>query len=68
MRSGLRARLLTSRKRTIILTLCYEGLLVGFWFVDHAYVALSVPPVYSLNASKRRQALRWYCLFLGVMK
>ncbi|KAI0821554.1 peptidase M50B-like-domain-containing protein [Irpex lacteus] len=36
-------------KLTILLTLCYEGLLVGFWFIDHA------------------QALRWYCLFLGVM-
>ena len=24
--------------RTIMLTLCYEGLLVGFWFIDHAYV------------------------------
>ncbi|KAF8909411.1 peptidase M50B-like-domain-containing protein [Gymnopilus junonius] len=36
-------------KLTILLTLCYEALLVGFWFVDHA------------------QALRWYCLFIGVM-
>jgi len=36
-------------KLTILLTLCYEGLLVGFWFIDHA------------------QALRWYCLFIGVM-
>ncbi|KDR65725.1 hypothetical protein GALMADRAFT_131341 [Galerina marginata CBS 339.88] len=36
-------------KLTIILTLGYEGLLVGFWFVDHG------------------QALRWYCLFMGVM-
>ncbi|EKM49999.1 uncharacterized protein PHACADRAFT_264473 [Phanerochaete carnosa HHB-10118-sp] len=36
-------------KLTIITTLMYEGLLVGFWFIDHA------------------QALRWYCLFLGVM-
>ncbi|KIP10028.1 hypothetical protein PHLGIDRAFT_28708 [Phlebiopsis gigantea 11061_1 CR5-6] len=36
-------------KLTIILTLLYEGLLIGFWFIDHA------------------QALRWYCLFLGVM-
>uniref|UniRef100_A0A8H7XW46 Peptidase M50B-like-domain-containing protein n=1 Tax=Psilocybe cubensis TaxID=181762 RepID=A0A8H7XW46_PSICU len=23
-------------KLTILLTLCYEGLLIGFWFVDHA--------------------------------
>ncbi|KAI0792107.1 peptidase M50B-like-domain-containing protein [Abortiporus biennis] len=23
-------------KLTILLTLCYEGLLVGFWFIDHA--------------------------------
>ncbi|KAF4610600.1 hypothetical protein D9613_006831 [Agrocybe pediades] len=36
-------------KLTILLTICYEALLVGFWFVDHA------------------QALRWYCLFVGVM-
>ncbi|KAI0073276.1 hypothetical protein K474DRAFT_1678024 [Panus rudis PR-1116 ss-1] len=36
-------------KLTILLTICYEGLLVGFWFIDHA------------------QALRWYCLFVGVM-
>ncbi|KAF8552414.1 hypothetical protein OG21DRAFT_126683 [Imleria badia] len=36
-------------KLTILLTLLYEGLLVGFWFIDHA------------------QALRWYCLFVGVM-
>ncbi|KZT43129.1 hypothetical protein SISSUDRAFT_741838 [Sistotremastrum suecicum HHB10207 ss-3] len=36
-------------KLTILLTLLYEGLLVGFWFVDHA------------------SALRWYCLFVGVM-
>ncbi|KAF5388642.1 hypothetical protein D9757_004795 [Collybiopsis confluens] len=37
-------------KLTIILTIIYEGLLIGFWFIDHA------------------QALRWYCLFVGVMK
>lgn len=36
-------------KLTIVLTILYEGLLIGFWFVDHA------------------QALRWYCLFVGVM-
>jgi len=36
-------------KLTIILTIGYEALLVGFWFVNHA------------------QALRWYCLFVGVM-
>lgn len=36
-------------KLTILLTLFYEGLLVGFWFIGHA------------------QALRWYCLFVGVM-
>lgn len=36
-------------KLTILLTFCYEGLLIGFWFIDHA------------------QALRWYCLFIGVM-
>ena len=23
---------------TILLTLLYEGLLIGFWFIDHAYV------------------------------
>ncbi|KJA23587.1 hypothetical protein HYPSUDRAFT_137554 [Hypholoma sublateritium FD-334 SS-4] len=37
-------------KLTILLTICYEALLIGFWFIDHA------------------QALRWYCLFVGVMK
>ncbi|KAF9485464.1 hypothetical protein BDN70DRAFT_795804, partial [Pholiota conissans] len=36
-------------KLTILLTICYEALLIGFWFVDHG------------------QALRWYCLFIGVM-
>ncbi|KAF9453521.1 hypothetical protein P691DRAFT_800148 [Macrolepiota fuliginosa MF-IS2] len=36
-------------KLTIVLTFMYEGLLIGFWFIDHA------------------QALRWYCLFIGVM-
>jgi len=37
------------RNRTILLIILYEGLLIGFWFIDHA------------------QALRWYCLFIGVM-
>jgi len=36
-------------KLTIMLTIVYEGLLIGFWFIDHA------------------SALRWYCLFIGVM-
>ncbi|KAJ6581372.1 peptidase M50B-like-domain-containing protein [Mycena capillaripes] len=36
-------------KLTIILTIIYEALLIGFWFVDHG------------------GALRWYCLFVGVM-
>jgi len=36
-------------KLTILLTIFYEALLIGFWFIDHA------------------QALRWYCLFIGVM-
>jgi len=36
-------------KLTILLTFCYEGILIAFWFIDHA------------------QALRWYCLFVGVM-
>ncbi|EGN96597.1 hypothetical protein SERLA73DRAFT_58655, partial [Serpula lacrymans var. lacrymans S7.3] len=36
-------------KLTILLTLCCEGLLIGFWFIAHA------------------QALRWYCLFIGIM-
>ncbi|KAI0954933.1 hypothetical protein AcW1_006677 [Taiwanofungus camphoratus] len=40
---------LVRNKLTILLTIIYEGLLVGFWFIDHA------------------QALRWYCLFVGVM-
>lgn len=35
--------------RTIILTIIYEILLVGFWFIDHG------------------NALRWYCLFLGII-
>lgn len=26
-----------TRIRTILLTIAYEGLLVGFWFIDHAY-------------------------------
>ncbi|KAM5532351.1 hypothetical protein V8D89_013945 [Ganoderma adspersum] len=34
---------------TILLTVFYEGLLIGFWFIDHG------------------QALRWYCLLIGVM-
>lgn len=29
---------LTGRYRTIVLTICYEALLIGFWFIDHAYV------------------------------
>ncbi|OBZ74017.1 Glycogen debranching enzyme [Grifola frondosa] len=40
---------LVRNKLTILLTIVYEGLLIGFWFIDHA------------------QALRWYCLFIGVM-
>ncbi|TFK51762.1 hypothetical protein OE88DRAFT_1658371 [Heliocybe sulcata] len=36
-------------KLTLLLTLLYEGLMIGFWFIDHA------------------DALRWYCLFVGVM-
>ncbi|KAF6752997.1 peptidase M50B-like-domain-containing protein [Ephemerocybe angulata] len=36
-------------KLTIVLTIGYEAMLIGFWFIDHA------------------QALRWYCLFIGVM-
>ncbi|KAJ7449585.1 peptidase M50B-like-domain-containing protein [Mycena latifolia] len=36
-------------KLTILLTIIYEALLIGFWFVDHG------------------GALRWYCLFVGVM-
>ncbi|KAF7356705.1 hypothetical protein MVEN_01005200 [Mycena venus] len=36
-------------KLTILLTIIYEALLIGFWFVDHG------------------GALRWYCLFIGVM-
>lgn len=36
-------------KLTILLTVFYEALLIGFWFIDHA------------------NALRWYCLFFGVM-
>ncbi|EJD07410.1 uncharacterized protein FOMMEDRAFT_100622 [Fomitiporia mediterranea MF3/22] len=41
--------ILVRDKITIILTFLYEGLLVGFWFIQHA------------------SALRWYCLFVGVM-
>ncbi|KZT65627.1 hypothetical protein DAEQUDRAFT_768688 [Daedalea quercina L-15889] len=40
---------LVRNKLTILLTCIYEGLLVGFWFIDHG------------------QALRWYCLFVGIM-
>lgn len=36
-------------KLTIVLTIGYEAMIVGFWFIDHG------------------QALRWYCLFIGVM-
>jgi len=36
-------------KLTILLTILYEGMLIGFWFIDHA------------------AALRWYCLFVGIM-
>ncbi|ESK94900.1 hypothetical protein Moror_14067 [Moniliophthora roreri MCA 2997] len=36
-------------KLTILLTIMYEILLIGFWFIDHG------------------SALRWYCLFIGVM-
>ncbi|KAK0188790.1 peptidase M50B-like-domain-containing protein [Armillaria mellea] len=36
-------------KFTILLTILYEALLIGFWFIDHA------------------SALRWYCLFVGIM-
>ncbi|KIY52942.1 hypothetical protein FISHEDRAFT_31636, partial [Fistulina hepatica ATCC 64428] len=36
-------------KLTILLSICYEILLVGCWFIDHG------------------SALRWYCLFIGVM-
>ena len=25
-------------RRTILLTIFYEALLIGFWFIDHAYV------------------------------
>jgi len=30
---------ITWTRRTIVLTLGYEGLLIGFWFVDHGWVA-----------------------------
>ncbi|KAH6916173.1 peptidase M50B-like-domain-containing protein [Coprinopsis sp. MPI-PUGE-AT-0042] len=36
-------------KLTIVLTIGYEAMVVGFWFIDHG------------------QALRWLCLFVGVM-
>jgi len=36
-------------KLTIALSILYEGVIIGFWFIDHA------------------QALRWLCLFIGVM-
>ncbi len=56
--------------RTILLTLCYEGLLIGFWFVDHGCVphCLHSPMEADVDNRKCRQALRWYTLFLGVMK
>ena len=36
------ARIYLPLSRTIITTLLYEGLLVGFWFIDHAYVSFLV--------------------------
>ncbi|KAG2011599.1 hypothetical protein CC2G_011694 [Coprinopsis cinerea AmutBmut pab1-1] len=36
-------------KMTIVLTIGYEAMVIGFWFIDHG------------------QALRWLCLFIGVM-
>ncbi|OCB85439.1 hypothetical protein A7U60_g7448 [Sanghuangporus baumii] len=57
-------------KLTILLTFCFEGLLVGFWFIDHAYVLLD-PREESAGFVKIRTissfALRWYCLFVGIM-
>lgn len=32
--------LLIKLYRTIVLTFLYEGLLIGFWFIDHACVEL----------------------------
>ncbi|EJF64240.1 peptidase M50B-like-domain-containing protein [Dichomitus squalens] len=59
---------LVRNKLTILLTVIWEGLLIGFWFIDHACVTFSN---FVAHNSRRdalfRQALRWYCLFIGVM-
>jgi hypothetical protein len=34
--------------RTILLTVIYEALLIGFWFIDHAY-AVPIPHLPSPN-------------------
>ncbi|KAI1796633.1 peptidase M50B-like-domain-containing protein [Ganoderma leucocontextum] len=57
-------------KLTILLTVLYEGLLIGFWFIDHACVHLldtfEIPESIG-ETDIFRQALRWYCLLIGVM-
>lgn len=42
---------LTRRLRTIILTLFFEGLLIGFWFVDHG----------SVHAVSNRLPISYHC-------
>jgi hypothetical protein len=56
--------------RTILLTIAYEGLLVGFWFIDHAYARFYFREVAGIWFMGRiyRQPLRWYMLFLGMIQ
>ncbi len=67
---GIIACLRHTHIRTILLTIVYEGLLVGFWFIDHAcagsffwIAGFSVYGPYMCS-----QALRWYMLFLGMIQ
>ena len=57
--------------RTILLTVLYEGLLVGFWFIDHAYAGsfffFKVVRVWFMGRIYS-QALRWYMLFIGMIQ
>lgn len=39
--------------RTIVLTVFYEALLIGFWFIDHALVSLNLS---SFNLTFKYQA------------
>lgn len=52
----------------MILIVVYEGLLIAFWFIDHGYAMVIVVSHFKPIRTFNRQALRWYCLFIGVMK